>query len=100
MKRIVLSVLLVTSIILMVFSGVGVFKEGEITEGYKIYENVKASSANNGGINLSEKQAFDLTSYISNGLINVWRLHALNLLFSTFVFVVLLWQLISERKNT
>ena len=84
----------------MGFSTFGFIKEEEITKGYILYENVRESSANNGGITLSEKEAYDLSSLISNKITSIWYLHALNFLFSSFVFVIICWVLYRDRKNT
>jgi len=86
--------------IFIIYCGIGVFAEEEITQGQLLYERVRESSANNGGITLSEKDAFFLASYIESNAIHIWQLKALAFIYSTLVFIVIGRVIYNERKNT
>lgn len=92
------SILLICTLIL-IYCGYGILRETEISEGYRLFENVRMSSAGNGGINLSENDAHILASYIDALLLAEWNLCFKGFILGLVILLITVFQILSDKKK-
>ncbi len=99
MKNILPAMTIVFSIIFLLLFGTEIIKENEVDAGMKVYENVKMSSAGNGGIILSEKDAVDLSKYIEKQHIKNWYSNLKGFILGLFTLLIGILASVKKDNN-
>lgn len=99
MKTVLRTSILLICIFILIYCGYGVLRETEISEGYRLFENVRMSSAGNGGINLSENDSYILSKYIESLILAEWNIYIKGFVLGLGLLTITVFQILLEKKK-